>query len=82
LGEGARSFAFRLTPFQLPFSQNWEKGLGDEGKPMPHSIGFEFGITIYVSSKILQRPLTIRIYTLKNIQYPLKYPIDPQKYVR
>jgi hypothetical protein len=30
---------------RLLFSQNWEKGLGDEGKGAgTNSIGFEFGI--------------------------------------
>jgi hypothetical protein len=42
LGRGSKKLYFLL---RLPFSQNWEKGLGDEGEGAGMtSIGFEFGI--------------------------------------
>jgi hypothetical protein len=42
LGRGSKRLSFSL---RLPFSQNWEKGLGDEGEGVGmHSTGFEFGI--------------------------------------
>jgi hypothetical protein len=41
-GRGSKKLSFLL---RLLFSQNWEKGLGDEGKGAgTNSIGFEFGI--------------------------------------
>ena len=41
LGEGARNYSF----FRFPFSEFWEKGLGDEGEMLEYQqLDFEFGI--------------------------------------
>jgi hypothetical protein len=42
LGRGSKKLCFVL---RLPFSQNWEKGLGDEGEwAEMTTIEFEFGL--------------------------------------
>jgi hypothetical protein len=44
LGRGTKKPYILL---RLPFSQNWEKGLGDESEEAgAASIGFEFGIAV------------------------------------
>jgi hypothetical protein len=57
LGRGSKRLRFSL---RLPFSHNWEKGLGDEGEGAGmHSTGFEFGIAGVGSLNIFQIKISL-----------------------
>jgi hypothetical protein len=53
-GRGSKKLSFWL---RLPFSQNWEKGLGDEGKMLEQQqLDFEFGKLNSVSTNYARSP--------------------------